>query len=63
MNHKEIVAYLGENYGDIKGWWQQMITVSYEMTREMRQKHQRPAGYEISVSRAIDVPVSSLYMA
>jgi hypothetical protein len=28
-----------------KGWRQQMITVSYEMTRKMRQKHHRPAGY------------------
>ena len=44
-------------------WWCQMVTVLYERARGHRNKHQRPDGYSVSVSRTIAVPVSSLYAA
>ena len=62
MNHKEIAAYLYERQ-ECPGWWNQMVAVAYEQARGMREKHRKPGGYEISVSRTIAVPVAPLYKA
>jgi 3-methyladenine DNA glycosylase/8-oxoguanine DNA glycosylase len=53
MSHQEIVAHLSEKHG-VGPWWQQMVAVTYEQARGLRDKHQKPEGYEISVSRTID---------
>src|SRR5205814_1687430 len=42
---------------------QQMITVTYEQARGLRALHQKPKGFEISVSRTVNVPVGMLYRA
>lgn len=63
MDHKGIVACLKEKYGEVGGWWLQMITVGYEQARGMREKHEKPGGYEISVSKTIAAPVAALYKA
>jgi hypothetical protein len=62
MNHQEIVQYLNSEHG-VGPWWRQMVTASYEQARGMRDVHQKPAGYEISVSRTVNVPISMLYHA
>jgi len=62
MTHKEIVAVLTKKHG-LGPWWQQMVTVTYEQGRGLRKQHERPDGYQISVSRTINVPVSMLYNA
>jgi len=62
MNHKRIVAFLADNY-PIEAWWQQQVTVAYEQARGMRQKHQTPAGFQVSSSKTLNVPVSELYAA
>lgn len=62
MNHKEIVAHLSQNH-DVGPWWRQMITVTYEQARGLREKHQVAKGYQISVSRTIDVPVGAAFEA
>ena len=62
MNHKAIVAYLSEHPG-VAPWWRQMVTATYEQERGMREKHQTPKGYEISVSRTMTVSVGTLYKA
>ena len=62
MSHKEIVTYIGKAY-QVKPWWQQMVTVTYEQERGMRALHQKPEGYEISVSKTIDVSLAELYNA
>ena len=41
---------------DVGPWWQQMVTVTYEQARGLRQKHEKPGGYEISVSRTVNAP-------
>ncbi len=38
-----------------------MVTVTYEQGRGLRDKHQRPGGYQISVSRTVNVPLAKLY--
>lgn len=62
MNHREIVAYLNQNY-QMSMWWEQMVTVSYEQARGLRQKHQKSDGYQVSVSKTLPVPIDILYKA
>jgi uncharacterized protein YndB with AHSA1/START domain len=62
MGHQEIVAVLSNQHG-VGPWWQQMVTVTYEQARGLRAKHEKPAGYEISVSRTIAAPVTKVYQA
>ena len=63
MNHKQIVACLAKRSPEIGGWWMQMITVAYEQERGLRERHQKPGGYEISRSKTIGVSLSPLYNA
>lgn len=62
LSHQEIVALLHNKHG-VGPWWQQMVTVTYEQARGLREKHQKPGGYEISVSRTIDAPVNKAFKA
>jgi len=62
MNHKEIVAYVSERYS-VEAWWRQMVAAIYEQARGLRGKHEKPEGFEISVSRTLSVPVSAAYKA
>ncbi len=62
LDHKGIVALLHDKYG-VGSWWQQMVTVTYEQARGRRERHETPAGYQVSVSRTVSVPVARLYAA
>lgn len=63
MSHREIVAVLSRKHPKLGPWWQQMVTVSYEQSRGLREKHQKLGGYEISVSRTIGASAWALYGA
>ncbi|MGH9972240.1 MAG: DUF4287 domain-containing protein [Pyrinomonadaceae bacterium] len=60
MSHKEIVHFLNSEH-DVGPWWQQMVTVTYEQERGLRDKHERHGEYSISVSRTVNVPLAALY--
>ena len=60
MNHQEIAKYLRTKEG-LSPWWQQMVTVNYELARGRREKHQKMSGYEINVSRTIKAPLARLF--
>lgn len=60
LSHQEIVKHLNTEHG-VGPWWQQMVTVTYEQARGLREKHQKPSGYEISVSRTLNSPVTKLF--
>jgi hypothetical protein len=60
MTHQEIADHLHTKYA-VQPWWTQMVTVTYEQQRGLRDKHQRPDGYQTSVSRTINAPLSTLY--
>jgi uncharacterized protein YndB with AHSA1/START domain len=60
MTHQEIAAHLSDKHG-VRPWWTQMITVTYEQARGLRDKHEKPSGYEISVSRTIEAPVGKAF--
>lgn len=62
MTHREIVAFLVKKYA-VGPWWQQMVTVAYEQQRGLREVHQVPGGYSISVSKTIGVRLPALYAA
>lgn len=62
MNHQEIVSYLSEQHG-VGPWWQQMVTVTYEQARGLRDRHEMPGGYQISRSKTLGVPVERLFAA
>ncbi len=62
LNHKEIVAFLTTAH-NVGSWWRQMITVAYEQARGLRDKHEKPSGYEISRSKTIGVPISAAFKA
>jgi len=62
MGHQEIVAVLSDQNG-VGPWWQQMVTVTYEQARGLRAKHEKPAGYEISVSRTLSASANKVFKA
>ena len=62
MTHQEIVAHLSDKHG-VRPWWTQMVAVTYEQARGLRDKHEKPEGYEISVSRTIAAPVGKAFKA
>ena len=62
MTHQEIVKYINETHG-VGPWWQQMVAVTYEQTRGLRAKHEKPEGFEISVTRTLSAPISIAYNA
>src|SRR5437867_8122338 len=62
MTHQEIVAVLSQQHG-VGPWWQQMVTVTYEQARGLREKYQAASGYQVSRSATIAVPIAELYKA
>jgi Activator of Hsp90 ATPase homolog 1-like protein len=62
MSHTAMAAYLYDELG-CPGWWNQMVAVSYEQERGLRDKHERPDGYSISRSKTLATPVERLYEA
>lgn len=62
MSHKQIAAHLDKEYG-VEPWWCQMVTVHYERSRGMREKHQTSSGWQASANRTLNVPVSRLFEA
>jgi len=61
LTHKEIVAVTKKH--DAGPWWQQMVTVTYEQARGIREKYEKPGGYEISASKTIAVSAEVIYDA
>src|SRR5262245_32830836 len=60
--HKQIAAHLYDNLG-CSGWWSQMVAVGYEQERGLREKHERPDGYQVSRSKTLAADVSAAYHA
>lgn len=62
MNHTDIAALLHGKHG-CGAWWSQMVAVGYEQDRGLREKHERPNGFEIGRSRTIAASLSKVYAA
>ena len=61
-SHREIAEFLHAHHA-LASWWAQMVAVGYEQARGRRQKHQKPDGFEVSVSRTIAAPVAAAFAA
>jgi len=62
LEHKRIATFLHDRH-KVPAWWCQMVTVAYEQARGKRQVHERPDGWEMSVSKTIGVEVGRIYQA
>ena len=62
MDHKQIVAVLNEKFS-VGPWWQQMVTVTYEQARGLRQKHETTSGFQVSTTRTINAPATQVFKA
>jgi uncharacterized protein YndB with AHSA1/START domain len=62
MTHPEIAAFLAEHH-QVGPWWQQMVTVAYEQARGLRLPHERPEGFQVSISKTLSVPLEATYRA
>jgi hypothetical protein len=62
MDHKAMAAHLYDVLG-CPGWWSQMIAVGYEQQHGLRQKYEKPDGFEISRGKTIDIALSDLFAA
>ena len=62
MGHQAIAVYLHEQH-NLPAWWSQEVTVGYERIRGLREEHQTPRGYQVSVSKTLPVATESLYEA
>jgi uncharacterized protein YndB with AHSA1/START domain len=60
--HKATAIHLAEEHG-LSAWWSQTVTVEYERARGLRDVHETPSGYEVSVSRVIAAPVADAWRA
>ena len=62
LTHGAIAGLLVDKHG-VPGWWSQMVTVEYELSRGLREKHQKSDGYSVSATKTIASSLSSLFAA
>ena len=62
LDHKAIVALVHKKFA-LGPWWEQMVTVTYEQARGLRQPHEKSEGFEIAKSKTFAVPLAVLYDA
>jgi hypothetical protein len=60
LDHKGIVAVLAQRHG-VGPWWQQMVTVAYEQARGKREKQDADEGYQVDVSKTLELPLAKLF--
>jgi uncharacterized protein YndB with AHSA1/START domain len=55
LDHKEIVAYLEREHGDVTtGWWRQSLTIGYEQARGKRIVGETAdTGFQVGVQRSV----------
>ena len=62
MPHRDIARLLSTKH-KLPDWWSQMVAVGYEQARGLRVKHQKPDGFEISVTKTMAAPVDRAFAA
>jgi len=61
LSHSDIAAICAG--AGATPWWAQMVTVTYERKRGLREVHQNAQGFSANISRTIAAPVSVVYAA
>jgi hypothetical protein len=62
LPHAKIAALLHKEHG-VPGWWSQMVTVEYELSRGLRERHRKADGFSVSASKTVGTPLADLYEA
>ena len=62
MTHPQIAAYLSTEQA-VPDWWSQMVTVTYEKARGLREQHQRPDGYQVSKGKTFQASAVRVFNA
>lgn len=60
LTHQQIVELVNTDHG-VGPWWRQMVAATYEQQRGLRDEHEKPSGYEISISRTVSISLAKLY--
>lgn len=60
--HRDVVAHLATVH-KLPSWWCQMVCVGYEQAHGQRLVHEKPGGFEISVSRSLEASASDVFRA
>jgi hypothetical protein len=60
LDHKGIVAVLAQRHG-VGPWWQQMVTVAYEQARGKNGNTASDDGFQVDVSRVLELPLAKLF--
>jgi hypothetical protein len=60
LDHKGIVAVLAQRHG-VGPWWQQMVTVAYEQARGKRETQAADEGFQVGVSKTLELPLAKLF--
>jgi len=62
MTHKATAEWLYEHYGDMGGWWCQMVTVGYEQAKGRRVVGQTCAGdYSANASKTLPLAAAAAH--
>jgi hypothetical protein len=59
--HTAIARHVHEQHG-VDGWWSQSVTVGYEWARGLRQIHETPDGFQVSVTRTIAASADDVWL-
>ena len=59
---KATAVWLHEKH-ELSTWWAQTVTVRHERERGLREKYERPKGFEISVTRRVTAPATRAFDA
>src|SRR6478609_1376403 len=60
LDHKGIVAVLAQRHG-VGAGWQQMVTVAYEQARGKNGNAASDDGFQVDVSRVLELPLAKLF--
>jgi uncharacterized protein YndB with AHSA1/START domain len=60
--NKEIRRWVTETHG-VEGWGAQAVTINYERARGLRAVGEHPAGFTITATKTVSVPVDRLFEA
>jgi hypothetical protein len=65
MNHLEIFTLISNTEGlkPLGQWNQNLLATTYEWNRGLKERGQKEDGFEISVSKTMNVPIDVLYNA
>jgi uncharacterized protein YndB with AHSA1/START domain len=61
-SHAEIARFLHDDQG-IDGWWAQTVAVGYERARGLRAPYQTATGFQVSITKTMQVDVATLFRA